>query len=110
MIKVTDHSSIKQYMPMKPISKGVGATIGTSRTFRCTQARWVTLEKGLGAHVVTDLTSELEGKYHHEFLDNLFTGAGLLTLKGMVPMGAEQLGRRGFPPALKKPSLPNRCV
>ena len=46
------------------------AATGTSQTFRCTQARcvrWVTLEKGLGACVVKDLTSKLKGKYHHVF-------------------------------------------
>lgn len=36
------------------------------------------VEKGHGARVVTDLTADLHGKYHHVLFDNFFTSSQLL--------------------------------
>ena len=72
-----------------------------------------TAEKGLGARVVKDLTSNLRGKYHHAFFDNFFTSVDLLVdleKEGVYACGTARKDRRGFPTALKKPSLPNRLV
>ena len=38
----------------------------------------MTLEKGLEARVVKDLTSKLKGKYHHVLFHNFYVSAGLL--------------------------------
>ena len=72
-----------------------------------------TTEKGLGARVVKELTSDLKGKYHHAFFDNYFTSVNLLVdleKDGIYSCGTARKDRIGFPEALKKPSLPNRCV
>ena len=71
------------------------------------------VEKGLGAHVVKDLTSSLKGKYHHVYFDNFFTSTQLLTdleQDGIYSCGTARKDRKGFPEALKKPKLSNRSV
>ena len=71
------------------------------------------VEKGLGARVVKDLTSSLKGKYHHVYFDNFFTSSQLLTdLKrdGIYSCGTARKDRKGFPEALKKPKLSKRSV
>ena len=85
MIKFTGRSSVKQYMPMKPIKRGIKVwALGDSCNGYFLNFQVYTgkvgdaVEKGLGARVVKDLTSELKGKYHHVFFDNFFTSAGLL--------------------------------
>ena len=120
MIKFTGRSSVKQYMPMKPIKRGIKVwVLGDSCNGYFSNIQVYTgkvgdaVEKGLGASVVKDLTSELKGKYHHVFFDNFFTSAGLLVdleENGIYGCGTTRKDQRGFPPALKKPSLPNRCV
>ena len=57
--------------------------------------------------------SDLKGKYHPCFFDNYFTSASLLvdlSKNGIYACGTARKDRVGFPEALKKPSLPNRCV
>ena len=120
MIKFTGRSSLKQYMPMKPIKRGIKVwVLGDS----CNGYFWNfqvytgkmgdTAEKGLGARVVKDLTSDLKGKYHHAFFDNYFTSVGLLDdleKDGIYACGTARKDRIGFPEVLKKPSLRTRCV
>ena len=54
-----------------------------------------TAEKGLGAHVVKDLTSDLKGKYHHAFFDNYLTSVDLLTSRKTAFMLVVRPGRTG---------------
>ena len=57
-------------------------------------------ETGLGGRVVTTLTRNLVGKYHHVYFDNLFTSSRLLEdlLKdGMYACGTARINRKGFP-------------
>ena len=120
MIKFTGRSSLKQYMPMKPIKRGIKVWVlgDSSNGYFCNFQVYTgkvgdTVETGLGARVVKDLTSDLKGKYHHVFFDNFFSSVSLLAdleKEGVYSCGTARKDRRGFPTALKKPSLPNRCV
>ena len=120
MIKFTGRSSLKQYMPMKPIKHGIKVWVlgDNSNGYFCdfqiyTGKQNGTAEKGLGARVVKDLTMTLKGKHHHVYFDNYFTSYSLLTdleKDGIYSCGTCQKDRIGFPQELKKPSLPSRYV
>ena len=120
MIKFTGRSSLKQYMPMKPIKRGIKVWVlgdssnGYFSNFQIYTGKvGATAETGLGARVVKDLTHDLKGKYHHVFFDNFISSVSLLIdleKDGIYSCGTARKDRRGFPMALKKPSLPNRCV
>ena len=90
MIKFTGHSSLKQYLPMKPIKRGIKVWVlgdssnGYFWNFQVYTGKVNnTTEKGLGARVVKDLTSDLKGKYHHCFFDNYFNWHPLVLVYGM---------------------------
>ena len=120
MIKFQGRSALKQYMPMKPIKRGIkvwvlgDSSYGYFSNFQILYTGKVgeTAETGLGARVVKDLTHDLKGKYHHVFFDNFFSSVSLLAdleKNGIYSCGTARKDRRGFLVALKKPSLPNRC-
>ena len=86
MIKFTGRSSLKHYMPMKPIKHCIKVLVlgDSSNGYFCdfqiyTGKQNGTVEKGLGARVVKDLTMTLKGKHHHIYFDNYFTSYSLLT-------------------------------
>ena len=121
MIKFTGRSSLKQYMPMKPIKRGIKVWVlgdssnGYFSNFQIYTGKvGATAETCLGARVVKDLTHDLKGKYHHVcFFLITFSSVSLLVdleKDGIYSCGTARKDRRGFPMALKKPSLPNRCV
>ena len=117
MIKFTGRSSVKQYMPMKPIKCGIKVwVLGDSCNGYFSNFQVYTGKIGDTAENSTCCERSdqwAKGKYHHVFFDNFFTSADLLVdLKGngIYGCGTARKDRRGFPPALKKPSLPNRCV
>ena len=120
MIKFTGRSSVKQYMPMKPIKRGIKVWVladshnGYFCDFQVYTGKTIgAVEKGLGARVVKDLTNNLKGKYHHTYFDNFFTGVDLLDelcRDGIYACGTARKDRKGFPVSLKKPSLSERCV
>ena len=101
IIKFTGRSSLKQYLPMKPIKRGIKVWVLGDRSNRYF---WNFL-----ARVVKELTSDIKGKYHHAFFDNYFTSVNLLEKDDIYSCGTAK-DRIGFPEALKKPSLPDRCV
>ena len=84
MIKFQGRSSLKQYMPKKPIKRGIkvwvlgDSTNGYFSRFDIYQGREENREVGLSEHVVKKLTKELKHKYHHVFFDNYFTSLKLL--------------------------------
>lgn len=107
MIPFKGRSSMKQYLPLKPIKRGfkmwvlgdaingyfcdiipyVGATHGSP----CT---------GLGEKVVTELTTPLFGKYHQVYCDNYFTGIPLfqnLLSNQTYACGTIRTNRKFFP-------------
>ena len=118
MIKFQGRSSLKQYMPMKPVKRGIkvwclaDSQNGFFSSFQVyTGKESNTVEKCLGKHVVKDLTTELKGKNHHVYFDNFFTSLDLiidLEKDGIYACGMARKDRKGFPPELKKPVLSNR--
>ena len=117
MIKFQGRSSLKQYMPMKPIKRGIKVwVLADSRNgYFCRlevyTGRKTTTEYGLGERVVRDLTLDFQGKWHTAFFDNFFTSKKLLCdleSSGIYGCGTARKDRRGFPEALKKPNLKKR--
>ena len=110
MIKFQGRSSIKQYMPAKPVKRGIKVWCradshnGYICEFQVYTGKSDETEGGLGKRVILDLSQTLEGKNHHLYFDNFFTSVDLLqTLrdKGVYACGTVRQTSRGFPPALK---------
>lgn len=83
MIKFTGRSSLKQYMPAKPIKRGYKCWVRADESsfvceFQIYTGKTETTEKQLGPRIVKDLTRELVGKGHHVYFDNFFTGVELM--------------------------------
>ena len=84
MIKFQGWSSLKQYMPMKPIKCGIMVwVLADSHTgyfckFQVYTGKGDSPEKGLGDRVVKSLTEPLKQKFHHVYFDNFFTSEQLL--------------------------------
>ena len=118
MIKFQGRSSLKQYMPKKPIKRGIKVwVLADSHTGFFSQLEVYTGKKGnttevnLGARVVKDLTMDFRGKWHRVFFDNFFTSKTLLCeleAAGIYGCGTARSDRRLFPEALKKPKLKTR--
>ena len=117
MIKFQGRSSSKQYMPMKPIKRGIkvwvlgDSTNGYFSRFDVYTGRQENREVGLGEHVVKKLTDNIKHKNHHVYVDNFFTSAKLLKdleRDGIYGCGTARKNRRGFPPSLKTPGLKER--
>ena len=73
MIKLQGRSSLKQYMPMKPVKLGIKVWVladsSNSYFHKCILGK---VEKGLGTRVVKELASDVKSKHHHIYFDNLF--------------------------------------
>lgn len=118
MIKFQGHSSLKQYMPMKPIKRGIKVwVLADSRNGYFSRLEVYTgkkvgyTENHLGARVVKDLVEDLEGKWHHAYFDNFFTSYNLLAdleKRGVYACGTARKDRRGFPAELKGIKFKNR--
>ena len=118
MIKFQGRSSLKQYMPKKPIKRGIkvwvlaDSTNGYfSRLEVYTGKKGNTTEKNLGSRVVKDLTSDFQGKWHRVYFDNFFTSKALicdLEEVGIYGCGTARKDRRGFPEDLKSAKFKTR--
>lgn len=118
MIKFQGRSSIKQYMPMKPIKRGIKVWVLAdssngyfSRLEIYTGKKANTTEHNLGSRVVKELTSDFQYKWHHVFFDNFFTSKALLCdleAVGLYGCGTARKDRKGFPEELKKAKLHSR--
>ena len=117
MIKFQGRSSLKQYMPMKPIKRGIkvwvlgDSTTGYFSKFEIYCGKGSSPEKKLGSRVVKTLTEPLKGKFHHVYFDNFFTSEQLMTEleeDGVYACGTARKDRKGFPDELKKVNLKNR--
>ena len=87
MIKFKGRSSMKQYMPMKPIKRGfkVWMRADAKNGFVSEMDIYVgkkgkKVETGLGRRVVESLTEKLSGKLYHIYFDNFFCSIPLFTL------------------------------
>ena len=117
MIKFQGRSSLKQYMPMKPVKRGIKVwVLGDSSNeyfskFKVYTGKQEAREVGLGEHVVKTLTRGLEKKNHHVFFDNFFTSVNLLEdleKDGIYGCGTVRRHRKGLPSELKNPGLKKR--
>ena len=117
MIKFQGRSSLKQYMPAKPIKRGIKVWVlgdssnGYFSNFDVYTGRKEDRQVGVGAHVVQTLTEELKNKHHHVFFDNFFTSYQLLEdleKDGIYGCGTARKDRKVFPTALKNPGLKER--
>ncbi len=84
MIKFQGRSALKQYLPMKPVKRGLKVFVlavsktGYFHTLQVYTGKENTPEKQLGARVVKDLTTSLKDKHHNVYFDNFFTSVKLL--------------------------------
>ena len=108
MIKFHGRSSLKQYLPKKPIKRGIKVWVLGDSHFVDFQVYTGKVggrtETGLGARVVKDLTSKLKGRNHHVFFDNYFCSPQLLDdllSSGFYACGTVNSSRKGFPSDLK---------
>lgn len=113
MIAYTGRLSFRQYMPAKPVKRGMkvwmlcDANSAYMSRFEVYLGRQNNqTEYGLGYNVVTKLTDHLHHTHRQLFFDNFFTGLPLmeqLLAKGLYACGTVRANRKGFPKDLKKP-------
>ena len=118
MIKFQGRSSLKQYMPMKPVKRGIKVWVLAdsvngyfSRLEVYSGKQPGRVETGLGSRVVKSLTVDFRGKNHLVVFDNFFTGYDLLEdllEDGVYGCGTARKDRRGFPTQLKNLKMKNR--
>ena len=111
MIPFKGRSSLKQYMPQKPIKRGIkvwalaDAANGYMANFQVyTGKQGNGVERGLGANVVKTLTKPYQNSFQHVFFDNFFTGIDLLLdlqHSNLYGCGTIRMNRKGFPAELK---------
>lgn len=84
MIKFKGRSSLKQYMPKKPVKRGYKVWMLADETGYCWNFEIYTgktgdvIEKNLGARVVKSLSAPLINKNHKMFFDNFFASVELM--------------------------------
>lgn len=118
MIKFQGRSSLKQYMPFKPIKRGIKVWVladsenGYFNKFEVYTGKICdSVEKGHGARVVKSLTADLKHKSHHVFFDNFFNSVQLLDdllADGIYACRTARKDRKGFPSELKNVKLVKR--
>ena len=118
MIKFLGKSSLKQYMPKKPIKRGIKVwVLGDSsngyfsRLEVYTGKKGNTVEKDLGSRVVKELTKDFQHKWYRVYFDNFFTSKSLLCDLEQVEIyaiGTARSDRKYFPEDLKKVKLSTR--
>ena len=118
MIKFQGRSSLKQYMPKKPIKRWIKVwVLGDScngyfsRLDVYTGRKGNTTEVGLGARVVKELTQDFHNRWHRVYFDNFLTSKTLLCdleKVGLYGCGTARSDRKFFPAELKKPKLEKR--
>ncbi|PFX26968.1 PiggyBac transposable element-derived protein 5 [Stylophora pistillata] len=107
MIKYKGQTSLKQYMPMKPIKRGIKmwCRADSSNGYLCEFSIYTGksrqgVEHGLGYTVVSNLCQHIKGNWYIIFCDNFFTSAKLiedLYQNKILCCGTLRSGRKGFP-------------
>ena len=103
MIPFKGRSTLKQYMPLKPVKRGIkvwalaDACNGYITNFQVyTGKQRDATEKGLGANVVKTLTKPYTHSFRHVFFDNFFTSLDLLDSRPAVRMWHDPHQQEGF--------------
>lgn len=107
MIKFKGRSTMKQYMPKKPIKRGYKVWMLCDKSGYCLKFDIYTgksstgnVEKSLGSRVVKKLTEGYSGKNHQLFFDNFFNSVELMEYlkdKGICAVGTVNISRRHMP-------------
>ena len=114
MIKFKGRSSLKQYLPMKPIKRGFKVWVradsqnGYLCNFDIYTGKEESAETNLGAKVVKKLSRTLVGKRYHLYFDNFFSSVSLfddLLEDELYACGTFRKDRRGLPQAIVKTTL-----
>ena len=109
MIPFQGRSSLKQYMPAKPVKRGIkawcraDAVNGYMCQVQIYTGRGDSPEGGLGKRVVLDLSQKLEHKNYHLYFD-FFSSVSLMSellAKGIYACGTARQNYRDFPSTLK---------
>lgn len=117
MVAFKGQLSLKQYVPLKPIKRGIKVweCADASNGYVCNLQVYTgkkdggQTEHGLGYCVVRELTEPFVGKYHHVFCDNFFTSIRLacdLLRDETYMCGTIRPNRQGFPQGLR-PQTPD---
>lgn len=116
MIKFKGRSSLKQYLPKKPVKRGYKLWMLADKSGYCLRFQLYTgksgpqVEVNLGERVVKELTSKLKGKHHTLYIDNYFVGYFLiedLKQDKINACGTVNAGRK-FLPQFKDTKTMNR--
>ena len=115
MVRFKGRSTMKQYMPLKPIKRGFKvwsascACCGYLLSFQIYSGKEGGQEKGLAHRVVTDLVADqFCHRNHIVYVDNFFTSLPLLEdleSKGILLCGTYRTNRTGFPKELQDRTL-----
>ena len=117
MIRFKGRSSLKQYMPNKPVKRGYKVWIRSDKSGYVCQFQIYTgkvgqiTEKCLGARVIRDLTRDLVGKGYEVYFDNYFNSVELqkqLKSELIYACGTVRKGRRDLPTDLINDKLLKR--
>ena len=111
MIPFQGQSSLKQYLPNKPVKRGIkvwclaDSTNGYVQNFDVYTGKGSNSSEGtLGSRVVLMLSDHLKHKNHHMYCDNFFTSPSLfkeLLERGTYACGTVRQNSKGFPSDLK---------
>ena len=111
MIPFKGRSTLKQYVPQKPVKRGIKvwalavAINGFISMFQVyTGKHGNTVQKGLGANVISTLTKPYIKTFRHVYFDNFFTSVDLLLdlyQSGLYGCGTVRTNRKSFPQQLK---------
>ena len=120
MIKFQGRSSLKQYLPLKPIKRGIKVWVlaDAHNGYFCNLSVYCgkdgkSGEKGLASNVVKQLTGHIKEKSHVVFFDNFFTSVQLIEdlLKDRIlACGTARQNRKQFPEELSKSKLKIRLA
>ena len=115
MVPFKGQSSLKQYIPLKPVRRGfkiwmrADSTNGYICNFSVYTGKEESAEKGLGEKVVKKLSRPLACGNYHIFFDNFFSTVNLfddLLEDGIYACGTFRRDRRkGVPQAIKEVKL-----
>lgn len=110
MIRFKGRSSLRQYMPMKPIKRGYKVWVRVDNSGYVLQFQIYTgkikdiREQNLGSRVIKDLTRDLIGKCYEIYFDNYFNSVELqrdLLKEKIYACGTARKDRLGIPDDFK---------
>jgi hypothetical protein len=116
MIKFKGRSSLRQYMPQKPIKRGYKIWVRANQSgyiseFQIYTGKVETAEKHLGTRVVKDLTQSITGEYRKVYFDNYFSSMPLmhdLKERKLYACGTVRKDRKGLPNDFKTDKMMKR--